>query len=165
MDSFSISPAPDVAVSAFLVASVLGAGVVEPLRAGLAVLIAFPLIVAVNRLGLRIEVGVGLLALAAVGWWAADAWSLATGTADDRRIVVDEVVGMLAGAAIAGRLALAPLALFSVAFLALDRFKPWPFSTLEVLPGAWGVLADDLVVAVALGLAVRLAGLAWRRVA
>jgi len=165
MDSFSISPAPDVAVSAFLVASVLGAGVVEPLRAGLAVLIAFPLIVAVNRLGVRIEVGVGLLALAAAGWWAADAWSLATGTADDRRIVVDEVVGILAGAAIAGRLALAPLALFTVAFLALDRFKPWPFSTLEVLPGAWGVLADDLVVAVALGLAVRLAGLAWRRVA
>jgi phosphatidylglycerophosphatase A len=156
MDAFSILPAPEVGVVAFLVATVFGAGIVEPLRAGLAVLIAFPLIVAVNRLGPRIVVGVALLVLAAAGWWAAEAWSAATGSSDDRRIVVDEVVAVLVGAALAGRLALGWLALFAVAFLALDRLKPWPFSATEALPGAFGVMGDDLVVAVALAVAVRL---------
>ncbi len=156
MDMLSLLPAPDVGVVTLLVATVLGAGLVEPLRAGLALTIAFPLIVAFNRMGVRPATGVALVALAAAGWWAAEAWSAATGSSDDRRIVVDEVVGVLAGAALAGRMALAPLAAFSVAFLALDRLKPWPFSATEALPGAWGVMGDDLVVAVALGLAVRL---------
>lgn len=163
MDALSISPAPEVGVVAFLVATVFGAGIVEPLRAGLAVAIAFPLIVAVNRLGPRIEVGVALLVLAAAGWWAAEAWSAATGSSDDRRIVVDEVVAVLVGAALAGRLALGWLALFAVAFLALDRLKPWPFSATEALPGAFGVMGDDLVVAVALALAVRLVRLVRQR--
>ncbi len=165
MDMLTISPVPDVGVVTLLVATVLGAGIVEPLRAGLALAITFPLVFVFNRMGVRPSTGVALLALAAAGWWAADAWSAATGSSDDRRIVVDEVVGALAGAALAGRMALAPLAVFSLAFLALDRLKPWPFSATEALPGAWGVMGDDLVVAVALGLAVRLVRLGWRRFA
>ena len=165
MDMLSVTPAPDVGAVALLIATVLGAGLVEPLRAGLALTMAFPLIVVFNRMGVRPATAVALIVLAAMGWWAAEAWSAATGSSDDRRIVVDEVVGVLAGAAIAGRMALVPLALFSVAFLALDRLKPWPFSATEALPGGWGVMGDDLVVAVALGLAVRLARLAWRRFA
>lgn len=165
MDMLTISPVPDVGVVTLLVATVFGAGIVEPLRAGLALAITFPLVFVFNRMGVRPSTGVALLALAAAGWWAADAWSAATGSSDDRRIVVDEVVGALAGAALAGRMALAPLAVFSLAFLALDRLKPWPFSATEALPGAWGVMGDDLVVAVALGLAVRLVRLGWRRFA
>lgn len=165
MDILSVTPAPDVGAVALFLATVLGAGLVEPLRAGLALTIAFPLIVIFNRMGLRPATGVALVVLAAAGWWAAEAWSAATGSSDDRRIVVDELVGVLAGAAIAGRMALVPLAAFSVAFLALDRLKPWPFSATEALPGGWGVMGDDLVVAVALGLAVRLVRLVWRRFA
>lgn len=157
MDMLSVStPPPDVGILALLVATVLGAGLVEPLRAGLALVIAFPLIVVFNRMGVRASTGALLAVLAVAGWWAAEAWAEATGTSDDRRIVADEVVGAAAGAALAGRMALAPLALFGLAFLALDRLKPWPFSATEALPGAFGVMGDDLVVAVACGLAVRL---------
>ncbi|MFM9861678.1 phosphatidylglycerophosphatase A [Pseudoxanthobacter sp. M-2] len=165
MDMLSVTPVPDVGAATLLVATVLGAGLVEPLRAGLALTIAFPLIVVFNRMGERPATGVALVVLAAAGWWAAEAWSAATGSSDDRRIVVDELVGVLAGAAIAGRMALVPLAVFSIAFLALDRLKPWPFSETEALPGGWGVMGDDLVVAIALGLAVRLVRLVWQRFA
>jgi phosphatidylglycerophosphatase A len=151
-----ILPAPDMTLSALLAATVLGAGLVEPLRASLALAIAFPLIVVANRHGLHGATFALFASVFVLGLWAAEAWGNAAGTVDDRRIVVDEVAGAIAGAALAGPLSFAPLAAFALLFLGLDRWKPWPFAELERLTGAWGVMADDLVVAVVLGLAVRL---------
>lgn len=150
---FSVLPSPDVDRVPLLVATVFGTGLLEPLRAGLAVAISFPLIHAANRAGHRLIGAAGVAGLAILGWWAAENWANATGTSDDRRIVVDEVVGALAMAVVAPRLGAIPLALLATAFLALDRIKPWPFSELERLSGGVGVMADDLAVGIAIGLA------------
>jgi phosphatidylglycerophosphatase A len=152
MDTFSILPAPDVCWAVLATATVAGAGLVEPLRAALALLIAAPLILALDHAGRPLASGFVLLALAAAGWGAAEAWAAATGLVDDPRIVIDEVVGLLAGAVLAGRLGAARLALLAAAFLALDRLKPWPIGAIEPLPGAWGVMGDDLAVGAVLGL-------------
>jgi len=37
-------------------------------------------------------------------------------------------------------------------FRLLDIFKPWPINRLERLPGAWGVMADDLFAGLLSGL-------------
>lgn len=73
------------------------------------------------------------------------------GTADPKPVVLDEIAGILL--AFAG-LPLTPTVLVMgfVVFRLLDIAKPWPIRRLESLPGAFGVLADDL----AAGLLTRL---------
>ncbi len=80
--------------------------------------------------------------------------------ADPSWIVTDEVAGQ--GLALAGGYALsnhgyAPCVLAFVLFRAFDIAKPWPIRLLERLPGATGVLADDLGAGAVAGLLVCLA--------
>jgi phosphatidylglycerophosphatase A len=76
-------------------------------------------------------------------------------------IVIDEIAGQLlacAGAAlVAGSPAWAWIASF-VAFRFFDVVKPLGIAKLQKLPGAWGVVADDLGGGLAAGLLVALAG-------
>jgi phosphatidylglycerophosphatase A len=71
----------------------------------------------------------------------------AGGDADPSWIVSDEVAGQglaaLGAYAVPGS-AWAPLATSFVLFRVLDVVKPGPVGACERLPGAWGVLADDL---------------------
>lgn len=61
-------------------------------------------------------------------------------------VVVDETVGMLiALAALGGAPTLAGLLLAFVLFRAFDILKPWPVSAAERLPGACGIMLDDVV--------------------
>lgn len=152
-DLFVLLPSPEIGRLPLLVATVLGTGLLEPLRAGLALAVSFPLILAANRAGPRLARAVGVAGVVVLGWWAAESWGSATGTSDDRRIVIDEVAGALAMALAAPRLGAIPLGGLALAFLALDRLKPWPFSALERLDGGVGVMADDLAVGLAIGLA------------
>lgn len=88
--------------------------------------------------------------------------------ADASEVIVDEVAGQL--------LALFPLSLglwlrgtdpwlfpwrgwvgAFLMFRLFDIWKPWPISALERLPGAWGVMADDLGAGLAAALVVALA--------
>ena len=155
-------PFPDLPLPAMLAATVLGAGLVEPLRAGLAVAMAFPVIVLIGRVDRAVLTLLAVAGISALGWWASNVWEAGTGAADDRRIVIDEVAGALLGTVVARPPTLPLSAAFVVAFLSLDRLKPWPFSELERLPGAWGIMADDLVIGAALGFALRSLGRLFR---
>ncbi len=87
---------------------------------------------------------VAVVAVAAIGWWAADRECVATGGADPQHVVIDEVAGqwlVLLAAPLdpwyyAGGFAL---------FRALDIAKPWPAGWADRrLGGGLGVILDDL---------------------
>ena len=113
--------------------------------------------------------GIGVLALAiglvfAAGCWASGEAERCFGKKDDGRIVIDEVAGQL--------LSLAPLLALPFAsgharsalwllggfalFRLFDIWKPYPIRRLETLPGASGIMADDLAAGVAANLAQHL---------
>lgn len=79
------------------------------------------------------------------GLWAAAGYMAVTGEHDPGPIVVDEVAGQW--------IALLPAALTPVDFVAgfvlfrlFDILKPWPISWADRrLPGAFGVMADDVL--------------------
>lgn len=109
-------------------------------------------------------------ALAAVaatgaGLWAAGVESSRRKLADPGPVVVDEVAGQLLCFAVArpwlptlslGELTFAAVLGF-LAFRALDVVKPWPINRLERLPGAVGIMADDLAAGAVAGVAVAVA--------
>ena len=86
---------------------------------------------------------------------------LASGEGDPSWIVTDEVAGLGAAVAIAllssAHGPVAPLVACFVLFRVFDVLKPGPIGRLERLPGALGVLADDLGAGVAAGGLVLLA--------
>jgi phosphatidylglycerophosphatase A len=93
-----------------------------------------------------VEVAV-IVALAAVGLWSATEAEHHFGGIDPGPVVIDEVIGMLI------TLAFIPVNLAGaiVAFLIfrfLDVVKPWPTRRLELLPGGFGVVLDDMMAGV-----------------
>ncbi len=107
--------------------------------------------------GPEIEVAT-IIAVVAVGIWAASEAERHFGRSDPGAIVIDEVAGMLVtlcwlpvswGGALIGFLA----------FRAFDIVKPFPARSAERLPRGWGVMADDIVAGVYAHLVLRL--LAW----
>jgi phosphatidylglycerophosphatase A len=132
-------------------------GLVEPLRAGLAVATVWPVAALMSqRAHGRAWLLLTTLVLLVVGTWASTAWETASSITDDRRIVIDEVAGYLLVIALAGRSSLLQAGLLGAIFLAVDRLKPWPIYLAESVPGGFGVMFDDIVagLAVALGLFV-----------
>ncbi len=94
-----------------------------------------------------LAVGAALLTL--VGVWAAARHP--SSDEDPKEVVIDEAAGQWLAAlpcpflaATPGTAALAWLAAFAL-FRFFDIAKPWPVSAAERLPGAVGVMADDLV--------------------
>jgi phosphatidylglycerophosphatase A len=75
----------------------------------------------------------------------------ATGLKDPQFVVIDEVAGQLCALGLVGP-DLVRIALAFVCFRLLDIFKPWPIHRLEHLPGAWGVMADDVAAGLLAGL-------------
>lgn len=76
-----------------------------------------------------------------------------TGIKDPQFVVLDEVAGMLAALCFAPP-SLVGLAASFLLFRTFDILKPYPVGRLERLPGAWGVMADDLAAGVFSGVAV-----------
>ncbi len=77
---------------------------------------------------------------------------------DPGSIVIDEAVGVLAAmyGCVAGGW---PQAVAAVAcFRFFDIVKPWPVGPMQKLPGAWGVLLDDLVAGILAWLAAYAVG-------
>lgn len=126
-----------------------GSGLVEPLRAGLAVFTIVGVALFFPKLG-RPHWSWALLIVTLAGWWAAERWAAESGLADDRRIVIDEVAGFLAVLAVAGVKGWL-IGSSALLFLALDRLKPWPFSRLEDFGGGFGVMLDDVMLGIVLG--------------
>ncbi len=100
--------------------------------------------------------GVLLLAVCVVGVWTCPAAIELFGASDPGRFVLDELAGCwLTCLLFWGRGPLVTAAAAFVAFRVFDILKPFPLRALERLPGAWGVMADDL------GAALYAAGTLW----
>jgi phosphatidylglycerophosphatase A len=80
----------------------------------------------------------------------------ATGLKDPQFVVIDEVAGMLCALSMTEP-DFVHIFLAFVFFRLLDIFKPWPIHRLEHLPGAWGVMADDVAAGLLAGLVTVLA--------
>ena len=66
------------------------------------------------------------------------------GEKDPSRIVIDELLGMLV--TVSGHAITIPTLIEAfILFRAFDILKPYPVRKLERLPGAYGIIADDLL--------------------
>ena len=95
-----------------------------------------------------------IVAVFAIGVWAAHGTEVALARKDPGVVVIDEVLGMLI------TLALLPLSLTGVAlgfllFRVLDVVKPYPAAQLEHLHGGLGIMADDAVAGLYAHIALR----------
>lgn len=88
-----------------------------------------------------------LVAVTALGTWAADEAERALGSKDPGAIVIDEVAGMTLSVA-AVPLTLATLVLGFLLFRLFDVVKPFPANVAQRLPGGVGVMVDDLIAGV-----------------
>ncbi len=93
----------------------------------------------------------------ALGLWSAHMFSAQSGVHDDKRIVIDEVVGQwIAFIPLCG-LSINPL-LITIAFIAFrffDILKPWPICIIDKkVPGAYGVMMDDVFAGIAAAVVV-----------
>ena len=85
-----------------------------------------------------------IVAVFAIGVWAASGTEAALGRKDPGIVVIDEVLGMLI------TLALLPVSIWGVLagflfFRVFDVIKPYPAAQLEHLHGGPGIMADDAV--------------------
>lgn len=86
------------------------------------------------------------LAVALAGWLAVRALPAAEAGQDPGWIVVDEAAGMLlALAALPPGVGWLGIGLAFLLFRAFDILKPWPVSWADGLPGATGVMLDDIL--------------------
>ena len=92
-----------------------------------------------------------IVALSAIGVWAAGAYEKMSGRTDPGEVIIDEVAGQLlatvghiAGAGFHDETARYFIACF-ILFRFFDILKPWPVSACEKAPGGLGIMLDDLV--------------------
>lgn len=93
-----------------------------------------------------LELG-AIAVIAVIGLWSATEAEHHFGGIDPGPVVIDEVVGMLM------TLALHPVNIWGAVlaffiFRVLDIVKPWPARRLELLPGGFGVVLDDMMAGV-----------------
>ena len=92
-----------------------------------------------------ITVELGALAIVfLVGLWSATEAEHHFGGIDPGPVVIDEVIGMLITLAFHPVSVLGAIAGFFI-FRVLDIVKPWPARRLELLPGGFGVVLDDVM--------------------
>ncbi len=99
---------------------------------------------------------VTIVAVSAIGIWAATGTERALARKDPGPVVIDEVLGMLI------TLAFLPLSLWGIAvgfltFRLFDVIKPFPAGRLEHLPSGLGIMADDAMAGVYAHLVLRIA--------
>jgi phosphatidylglycerophosphatase A len=85
------------------------------------------------------------LALLAPSVWAAGVVIGETREKDPQTIVMDEVLGQLVVFLGAARFTPLTFVVAFAAFRLFDIWKPFPVNLFERLPGAWGVMMDDLM--------------------
>jgi phosphatidylglycerophosphatase A len=74
---------------------------------------------------------------------------------DPETIVIDEVVGVLV-TFVGIALSIKSVVIGFVLFRFFDIFKPWPLKKIEKLPGAFGVVLDDVVAGIFSNILLRL---------
>jgi phosphatidylglycerophosphatase A len=123
-------------------------------------LAALPLYALVRWVGTPAVELATLVAVVAIGIWAANGTERALKRKDPGPVVIDEVLGMLL------TLAFMPLSGWGIAvgfllFRILDVIKPFPAGRLEHLPGGLGIMADDAMAGVYGHLLMRMAMAMW----
>jgi len=101
-----------------------------------------------------------MIAVLAIGIWAASGTERALDRKDPGPVVIDEVLGMLMTLAFMP-LSWAGIAAGFVLFRIFDVIKPFPAGRLEHLPGGVGIMADDAMAGVYGQLVMRLAVAVW----
>lgn len=96
----------------------------------------------------------GLLVVVALGFWSAGAAAEHFGRRDPGHVVVDEIAGQMTSLLFMDASVRNLIAGFFL-FRLLDVIKPFPAGRLEELPGASGIMADDLMAGVYANLALR----------
>ena len=90
-----------------------------------------------------LELGaIGVVVL--IGLWSATEAEHHFGGVDPGPVVIDEVIGMLITLALHPVNVLGAIIGFFI-FRLLDIVKPWPARRLELLPGGFGVVLDDMM--------------------
>lgn len=153
-------PDPRSGRAALAVASVLGAGFLRPAPGTWGSLVGAALgIAAILLLPASPNLALALLAVVstALGLGCVPAACRRLGRGDPSQVVIDEVAGVLVAMAMlpSATLRTAPL-LAAVccfaAFRCFDIAKPWPVGACERLPGALGVMADDVAAGILAGI-------------
>jgi phosphatidylglycerophosphatase A len=81
-------------------------------------------------------------------------------TEDPRYVVIDELAGILV--TMVGHAATAPNLLIGfILFRAFDILKPYPIKKIERLPGAWGIVADDVAAGIFSNIILIVLGRIW----
>ena len=135
-----------------LLASWFGSGFLKPAPGTWGSLAALPFGAALIEFTGLHGLLIAALALIPVGTWATSLFQQQSGVHDDKRIVIDEVIGQW--------IAMLPIALLNPLYIALafilfrffDILKPWPISYIDKhVDSAFGVILDDILAGIAAG--------------
>jgi phosphatidylglycerophosphatase A len=104
---------------------------------------AVPLYLLVAQAG-RVAIAATALVVTGLGIWGSSVVIDERRESDPQVVVIDEVAGLLVTMIAVVRFSWRSLIVGFIAFRLFDIVKPWPVRQLERLPGAWGVVFDDL---------------------
>ncbi|WP_127145806.1 phosphatidylglycerophosphatase A [Pelagibacterium montanilacus] len=95
----------------------------------------------------RLAYGAAALLVCVLGFWAAEVADRYSSAVDDVLIVIDEAAGAALLMALVMPRTWRDIALVGLGFWLIDSLKPWPVSLTESVPGATGIMLDDIAVA------------------
>jgi phosphatidylglycerophosphatase A len=97
-----------------------------------------------------------VVAVSAIGIWAADRYAERVGEIDPQSAVIDEAAGTLIALGLVRRRGAGAYALAVALFRVLDIVKPGPIARVQhAQPKGLGIMLDDLIAGVLAGLSVR----------
>lgn len=119
--------------------------------------VALALVLAVPSVVLTAVLCAAALLVTVAGLATAGVAARRLGLGDPAQVVIDEVAGVLLAtacipASVLVREPLVAVVLVVALFRVFDIAKPWPVASCERLPGALGIMADDLVAGLLAGL-------------
>lgn len=145
---------------AIWLATWFGCGLMRPAPGTWGTLGGLPVGVLIYALGGWISLSVAVILVSALGYWAAGRFEAQTGEHDNDAIVIDEVTGVWIALIPAGLSIPLVIAAFLL-FRFFDILKPWPVSWADKkLPGALGVMTDDIIAGIFAALVIAGAGYA-----
>lgn len=130
---------------AIWLATWFGCGLMRPAPGTWGTLGGLPVGVLIYAAGGWMALAAAVIAVCAAGYWAAGRFEEQTGEHDSGAIVIDEVAGVWIALIPAG-LSIPYVVAAFLLFRFFDILKPWPVSWADKkLPGALGVMADDII--------------------
>lgn len=127
----------------------------SPFASGTAgTLASVPLVLLLWWIGSAPLHALAIVAVTALGLWAARGAEERWGRKDPGQVVIDETAGYLVATLLVPPTALG-LALSFLLFRAFDVVKPFPAGWSQSLRGSWGIMADDLIAGLYANLALQ----------